>query len=580
VLKGRGFYQSREVQDLLALLALACDRDDAEALRRIVSLVERLAREVDRLGPSTLLEAALSETDYVASIAAGLAGEQAVANIQKLVSLARKHEVGGGTARSFVALARRMQDLDQRESDAAVVEQNDPHAVRILTVHAAKGLEFPVVVVPECASISKPWNRSVLVDPELGLALKVRAADGGPKRWGTSGRGIYQAHKQRDAAQMRRLLYVACTRARDFLILSGRAARPRNGRAGPETWRACLDAALPVLDGLLRVLPDGVDGAQPLADATLAAGEKRDEIIEALSSGTPLSLPAPDPALAAAVEEARIAVARAAMRPLGGAPTIVAPVTQLADASICARRYQLLYELGLDEHPAPGATPSRAAELGTLAHRLLENVALDVPRDERGRHLARLLDLEGGDAADPAHAEVVAAVEAFLDDPLAARMARAGAPPRLHRELPFALRVGPALVVRGQLDALLVDGDAATVIDYKLSRGSDAAARYGFQLDAYALAADHLVESAVPVQSSLVFLRSRNRGAAGPRIVEQPRRDGEELRRIEKRLREAGQVLADGRRTGVWPRIDEAQCREAGCGFVRRCHGRKEASPT
>ncbi|MFL5292625.1 MAG: RecB family exonuclease, partial [Myxococcales bacterium] len=242
-------------------------------------------------------------------------------------------------------------------------------------------------------------------------------------------------------------------------------------------------------------------------------------------------------------------------------------------------RYQLLYELGLDEHPAPGATPSRAAELGTLAHHLLENVALDLPRQERGRHLARLLELEGGDAADPAHAEVVAAVEAFLDDPLAARMARAGTPPRLHRELPFALRVGPGLVVRGQLDALLVDGDAATVIDYKLSRGSDAAARYGFQLDAYALAADRLVEGAVPVQSSLVFLRSRG-GAAGPRIVEQPRRDPEELRRVEARLVEAGKVLAEGRRTGVWPRIDEARCRETGCGFVRRCHRPKEVAAT
>ena len=53
-----------------------------------------------------------------------------------------------------------MEDLDQRESDAAVVEERDPHAVRILTVHGAKGLEFPVVVVPECASMSKPWGIS------------------------------------------------------------------------------------------------------------------------------------------------------------------------------------------------------------------------------------------------------------------------------------------------------------------------------------------------------------------------------------------------------------------------------------
>jgi hypothetical protein len=114
-----------------------------------------------------------------------------------------------------------------------------------------------------------------------------------------------------------------------------------------------------------------------------------------------------------------------------GRPTLVAPVTQLADASICARRYRLLYELGLDEHPAPGATPSRAAELGTLAHRLLELAPLDLQPGERKAALLRLLDLESGDSGDPAHAEVLAAVLAYLDDPLAARMARASGPPRV-----------------------------------------------------------------------------------------------------------------------------------------------------
>ncbi|TMB28833.1 MAG: hypothetical protein E6J61_17010 [Deltaproteobacteria bacterium] len=557
VLKGRGFY------------------GDALALGRVASLVERLAREADRLGPATLLEAALSETDYLAAIAAGLAGEQAVANIEKLVSLARKHEISGGTARSFVALARRMEDLDQRESDAAVVEERDPHAVRMMTVHAAKGLEFPVVVVPECSSMSKPWGPSVLVDPELGLALKVRSADGGPKRWGTSGKRIYEVHKERDAAQMRRLLYVACTRARDLLVLASRGGRNgRNGSkpGGAETWRTCLDAALPALDGLLRILPDGIDPAHsPALPDRRATADRQSAIGEALRAGTELPLPASDPALAAAVEEARMAVARVASPGASGRPTIVAPVTQLADASICARRYQLLYELGLDEHPAPGATPSRAAEMGTLAHKLLELAPLGLPRGERQAALLRLLDLEGGDGADPAHADVLAAVGAYLDDPLAARMARAGGPPRLHRELPFALRVdpgtGPSLVVRGQLDALLVDGDSATVIDYKLSRGSEAA-RYRFQLDAYALAADRLVDGAVPVRSALVFLRAK-----GPRIEEQAPREAGELRRIEGRLESAGSVLAEGRRTGRWPRIDVARCREIGCGFVRRCHG-------
>src|SRR5207248_1437893 len=271
---------SREVQDLLALLALAMDRDDAAALAtvlrsplgplsddalvvlarsggrhglvyramfdeqaarllapddalalgRVASLVERLAREADRLGTATLLEAALSETDYLAAIAAGLAG-------------------------------------------------------------------------------------------------KVRSADGGPKRWGTSGKRIYEVHKERDAAQMRRLLYVACTRARDLLVLASRGGRNgRNGSkpGGAETWRTCLDAALPALDGLLRILPDGIDPAHsPALPDRRATADRQSAIGEALRAGTELPLPASDPALAAAVEEARMAVARVASPGASGRPTIV-----------------------------------------------------------------------------------------------------------------------------------------------------------------------------------------------------------------------------------------------------------------
>src|SRR5207248_2050471 len=150
-----------------------------------------------RLGPAALLELALDQTDYVARCAAGLHGEQAAANVDKLLAFARRAELRGEGVRELLSRATQLADEHAREADAPVVEERDPHAVRILTVHAAKGLEFPVVVVPECSSMSKPWGPSVLVDPELGLALKVRSADGGAKRWGTSGKRIYEAHKER-----------------------------------------------------------------------------------------------------------------------------------------------------------------------------------------------------------------------------------------------------------------------------------------------------------------------------------------------------------------------------------------------
>jgi hypothetical protein len=152
-------------------------------------------------------------------------------------------------------------------------------------------------------------------------------------------------------------------------------------------------------------------------------------------------------------------------------------------------------------------------------------------------------------------------------------MARAG-PRQLYRELPFALRLqagegepaGPDLVVRGQLDALLVDGEEVTVIDYKLSRAA-AAGRYEFQLDAYSAAAQALLGSAVPVRSGLVFLRSPGAPFAAREAPGAGERDN-----IRRRLLAAGRAVESGRRTGVWPKVQPARCREMECGFFRRCH--------
>ena len=606
VFRGRGFHESREVVDLVALLALAVDPDDALALAtalrsplgpvsddglvllaqgrglrrrslldpealqplapddraaagRIGALLGRLQREVDRLGPAALLEAVLAETDYVAACAGGLYGEQAAANLDKLVGQARAHELQGGSVRSFLERMQALRDEEDGEPDAPVVEERDPHAVRILTVHAAKGLEFPVVCVPECATRSLQSTAvNVLLEPELGLAVKTRGVDG-ERRWGAHGNAVKDRKVERELAQSRRLLYVAVTRARDLVLLSGREA----GKA--ESWRLWIDKVLPaaVERGLLRVLPDGGPKVSA-ATARRAAIDGAPDLLRAVLEGRP----------APASAEARALVTRA----LGGdavtQATVSVPVTQLADALACPRRYQLLHELHLEERPdpepdrdtSPGDAPPTA--LGTLAHRLLELVPLGLPAAARRTELDRLLALDGH---DPAALEGLAdSAAAFLDTPLGQRMARAKED-RLRRELPFVLRLAPEdgspeLLVRGQLDALLLDDGAATVVDYKLSRARDVE-HYARQLDAYALAAHELVQGAVPVRTGVVFLRS-----PGAPFAERPAADAPGLARIRARLRDAGRALSLGRRTGSWPGIAVEACRDLGCGFLRRCH--------
>jgi hypothetical protein len=242
----------------------------------------------------------------------------------------------------------------------------------------------------------------------------------------------------------------------------------------------------------------------------------------------------------------------------------------------------LLHELGVEERPraAEGGGPA-ATERGVLAHRLLELAALTpIDRRERRAELRRLVELEGQDPDAPEQAEVVDAVATFLESALAHRMAQAP-PGRLMRELPFTLRIdapagdraAPDVVVRGQLDALLLDGGEATVIDYKLSRATGGG-RYDFQLDAYALAADALTQSTVPVRSGLVFLRS----PSAPFVAREPPAH-DELQAIRQRLLDAAGVVAAGRRTGIWPKAQAARCRELECGFFRRCHPEEVREP-
>jgi ATP-dependent exoDNAse (exonuclease V) beta subunit len=586
VYKGRSFHLAREVIDLVALLGAAVDpddhlslaavlrspfgplsddalvllagrrwdlddatglaSDDAEALSKARALLRALRHEADRLGPGTLLEGAVAASDYVAACAAGLHGEQAAANVDKLLAMAREAESRGESVRSFAARLRELAEDEAPEAEGAIVEERDPHAVRLLTVHAAKGLEFPVVFVPECAAASfNPGAERVLLDRGLGLAVKARGADG-KRRWGSAGEALQQQRKARELAQSRRLLYVAVTRARDLVVLSGRAARKE------ESWRLWVDqvAEQPAARGLLRIVRDA--GATPSLQIPGPA----------IAPDALESLPAAQDADVARVQQA-VPAARV---------TISAPVTQLADAQACPRRYQLLHELRLEERPDaehPLADPlgdgaGHPAALGTLAHRLLELVPLNVPPDARRKELETVLRLEGEDPA--AHGEVLDAACAFLDSPLARRMAAAPAN-RLYRELRFTLRIEQPgsleLLLRGQIDALLVDEDV-TVVDYKLSQSRDTA-RYAGQLDAYALAARELLaEAPLPVRAGIVFLRSRE----AP-FVERAPAAAEETR---ARLLAAAQAIADGRRTGSWPLVEPQRCREIGCGFIRRCH--------
>jgi ATP-dependent helicase/nuclease subunit A len=271
---GRGYYDRPEVQDLAALLAsLYSPGDDlnlATALRspifglsdetlyrlrwrtpaneqaeqpipymkalvappptdqpgevaRAGAVFDELRAMTGRVPVWNLLRTALDLSGYETSLSlmdAGLgSGSRLRGNLLKFMEIAR--EWGGASLSGFL---RQVQDLRAREAreGEALGSAPDTGAVQLMSIHAAKGLEFPVVVVADLGRSKRPpvSGSHILHDPAFGMACKQRNADG---EWvKTAGyRWAEWLNLQMEEAENKRLLYVACTRAADLLLLSG-----------------------------------------------------------------------------------------------------------------------------------------------------------------------------------------------------------------------------------------------------------------------------------------------------------------------------------------------------------------------
>jgi ATP-dependent helicase/nuclease subunit A len=296
---GRGYYNRQEVWDMLnllqavynpadnlslaaalrsplfglsddALLALRLDQggDDAQSL----SLWEALAHPGSLLPPdeqervafahiclnelraaagrvtiSELLRDALERTGYLAVLSGLPDGARRRGNIEKLLEKARSS--GKITLGAF---SQYLRDLSQRETREGEAVVDSTGAVTIMTVHGSKGLEFPVVVLADSS-----WTRGnvgqppLLFDQQHGLACKVSDDDGELKATFAYNQ-IRQLADMRGDAERLRLLYVAATRAQDYLIICGQAAEDDKGGWKTGGW---LDILLEALELRHRLNP-------------------------------------------------------------------------------------------------------------------------------------------------------------------------------------------------------------------------------------------------------------------------------------------------------------------------------------
>jgi len=194
--------------------------EEHQLLDRAAKLISELVARRHHYSIHDLLRFAVNESEYMTVIAANFDGAQRLANVERLFTLAARFESSGThLIRDFVRYVEEFEAIGSRESEGQIDQAAD--AVRLMTIHQAKGLEFPVVVIPDLQRLSRvATDNWVLLDRHQGLTLKV--PDGrGSLVAGCSYANFEQRHAWREQFESMRLLYVAASRAEDRLIMSG-----------------------------------------------------------------------------------------------------------------------------------------------------------------------------------------------------------------------------------------------------------------------------------------------------------------------------------------------------------------------
>ena len=209
---------------------------DRPRVRRASDLLSSWRSMKDRMPIAHLVDRVLDDSGYEAALLGDSLGPRRRANVRKLVRLARRFDRQGDMSLAdFVARLRADLRKPPREEQAATTEEEGT-SIRLMTIHQAKGLEFPIVVVPDLDRKPPMERSSVAFHPELGPLVRPSresfgddddaAVDEGQEEAGAGSRrslgwAIYRHIEEREeAGEALRLFYVAITRARDSLILS------------------------------------------------------------------------------------------------------------------------------------------------------------------------------------------------------------------------------------------------------------------------------------------------------------------------------------------------------------------------
>ena len=500
--------------------------DQYEVFASAWTLITKYSQEKDSYAIADLIETLLDETGYMSFLLTQDQGKRFAGNVMQLVSMARDSQGLLSLAEFIETMNHQTINQDRQEQAAAAGE--DENVVRLMTIHKSKGLEFPIVFVPDLNAKQRSSAEQIFYRNDFKLVTKICTSDDESSEIKPANEPAFwkiarEFERLDETAEMIRKYYVAITRHEDHLVLVGANQRTADGSFAKGSFLEMIDQVLDLPDhdaeikfgqqhefaaSFRLIKPNFAPQIKSRLDAPgrqiLSQASSAKDVSNAIKS---LSFGSKTPPLLGAInsEIGKVEVATTALNSFAKCPANFHWQYELRGPDLTRNKNSFKPEIDV-EHPT-GLSPM---ELGTVLHRCFE--LLDFRDNQSAQALSSAVIAESN-FSHPVNADSISELlkkmlQKFNSTKLARDLANAD---EIHREIDFVTSFG-SVTLNGQIDLLYRLGENWHIVDYKSDfvtpdSLTDKLKNYALQLGVYADAI-YRHFGVLPKSTSLYFMRS------------------------------------------------------------------------